>query len=141
MTDNYEDIINLPHHVSSRHTPMSLLNRAAQFAPFAALTGYDDAVRETARHTDDETELDESRLVMLNERLILVKERQKEQPAITITYFLADDRKAGGSYVSVTGRVKKVDDYERHVLMENGTEIPIDRIVEITGELFDPLKY
>ena len=138
MTDNYEDIINLPHHVSSRHTPMSLLNRAAQFAPFAALTGYDEAVKETARYTDDETELDESRLEILNERLRFLQSVQIERPVVTITFFQSDERKSGGAYVAATGSVKKIDDYERLVTLTDGTIIPIDRIVEITGDVFCP---
>ena len=140
MTDNYADIINLPHHVSSRHTPMSLLNRAAQFAPFAALTGYDEAVRETARYTDDEAELDEARLEILNERLRVLQSMQTEQPVVTVTFFQSDERKSGGAYVAATGSVKKIDDYERTVTLTDGSIIPIDRIVEITGEVFSSLE-
>ena len=140
MTDNYEDIINLPHHVSSRHTPMSLLNRAAQFAPFAALTGYDEAVRETARYTDDEAELDEARLKILNERLRLLQSMQTEQPVVTVTFFQPDERKSGGAYVAATGSVKKIDDYERTVTLTDRSIIPIDRIVEITGDVFSFLE-
>ena len=140
MTDNYADIINMPHHVSSRHTPMSLLNRAAQFAPFAALTGYDEAVRETARYTDDEAELDEARLEILNERLRVLQSMQTEQPVVTVTFFQSDERKSGGAYVAATGSVKKIDDYERTVTLTDGSIIPIDRIVEITGEVFSSLE-
>lgn len=136
MIDDYGDIINHPHHVSSRHTPMTLLNRAAQFAPFAALTGYDEAVRETARYTDDEAELDERRLEILNERLRLLQSMQSEQPVVTVTFFQSDERKSGGAYVAATGSVKKIDVYERTVTLTDGTIIPIDRIVEITGEVF-----
>ena len=140
MTDNYADIINMPHHVSSRHTPMSLLNRAAQFAPFAALTGYDEAVRETARYTDDEAELDEARLEILNERLRVLQSMQTEQPVVTVTFFQSDERKSGGAYVAATGSVKKIDNYERTVTLTDGSIIPIDRIVEITGEVFSSLE-
>ncbi len=136
MTDNYDDIINMPHHVSSRYAPMPLLNRAAQFAPFAALTGYDAAVRETARTTEDECTLDESRLEILNGRLLTLQEKQQEHPMVTLSFFLADDRKTGGAYLTTTGAVKRVDDFERLVILDDGTEIPIDRIVEITGNIF-----
>ena len=136
MTDNYDDIINMPHHVSSRHAPMPLLNRAAQFAPFAALTGYDAAVRETARTTENELTLDESRLEILNGRLLILQAKQQEHPMVTLCFFQADDRKSGGAYITTTGTVKKLDDFERLVILDNGTEIPIDRIVEITGDIF-----
>lgn len=138
MSDEYEDIINHPHHVSSRHTPMTLLNRAAQFAPFAALTGYDEAVKETARYTDDEAELDESRLEILNERLRLLQSMRSERPVVTVTFFQSDERKTGGAYVAATGSVKNTDDYERAVFMEDGTVIPIDRIIDIAGDMFIP---
>ena len=138
MSDEYEDIISHPHHVSSRHPPMTLLNRAAQFSPFAALTGYDEAVKETARYTDDEAELDESRLEILNERLRLLQSMQSERPVVTFTFFQSDERKSGGAYVAATGSVKKIDDYERTVFMEDGTAIPIDRIIDIAGDVFIP---
>lgn len=136
MTDSYDDIIHLPHFVSPQHTPMSLLNRAAQFAPFAALTGYDEAVKETARYTEDAVELDENRMEIINEQLMLLRANQNDPPSVTISYYLSDERKTGGTYITVTGRVKKIDDFERIIVLNDETEIPVDRIVEITGNLF-----
>ena len=127
----YDDIIHLPHHASPTRPRMSIIDRAAQFSPFAALTGYDAAVKETARLTDERIELDESRQIILNEKLLMVAERMREHPVVTITYFLPDERKAGGSYVNVTDNVKKIDEYERMVIMAEGTRIPIEQIYEI----------
>lgn len=132
----YDDILYLPHHVSVGHPRMSGAERAAQFSPFAALTGYDAAVRETARQTDEYVELDESKKFMLNERLRFVLERLEEQPEITITFFLPDERKKGGAYVSITGIVKKVDVLKRRIVLMDQTGIPIDQITEIDGACF-----
>ena len=140
MNTPYDDILHLSHHVSEKHPSMSRLDRAAQFSPFAALTGYDAAVRETARLTDQRIELDESEKVAIDQRLMLVQERLPEPAEVTITYFLPDKRKAGGAYVSITGTVKKIDDYERMVILRNGTSIPIDDILHINGELFDGIE-
>jgi len=140
MNTPYDDILHLPHHVSEKHPSMSRLDRAAQFSPFAALTGYDAAVRETARLTDQRIELDESEKVAIDQRLMLVQERLPEPAEVTITYFLPDKRKAGGAYVSITGTVKKIDDYERMVILRNRTSIPIDDILHINGELFDGIE-
>jgi len=136
----YDDILYLPHHVSVRHPRMSGAERAAQFSPFAALTGYDAAVRETARQTDTREELDESKISMLNERLQLVFARLEEKPEITITFFVPDDRKAGGTYMSVTGVVKKFDVLKRRIVMADQTHIPIDQIFEIDGACFDAIR-
>lgn len=133
-THKYDDIINLPHHVSATRAKMPISDRAAQFSPFAALTGYDAAVKETARLTDERIELDESRKTILNEKLQIIMEQIQEHPEITVTYFLPDEKKAGGVYTNVTGCVKKIDEYERTVVMTEGTKIPIDQIYEITGE-------
>jgi len=140
MNTPYDDILHLSHHVSEKHPSMSRLDRAAQFSPFAALTGYDAAVRETARLTDQRIELDESEKVAIDQRLMLVQERLPEPAEVTITYFLPDKRKAGGAYVSITGTVKKIDDYERMVILRNRTSIPIDDILHINGELFDGIE-
>lgn len=127
----YDDIINLPRPVSRRHAPMSLIDRAAQFSPFAALTGYDAAIRETARLTDERIELDESSKAELNEKLQLILESVDSQPCVTVTYFQSDERKTGGAYVSVTGRVKKINAYGQTVTMTDGTVIDISRIYGI----------
>lgn len=133
--ESYDDMINLPHSVSAKHPHMPLIDRAAQFSPFAALTGYDAAVKETARLTDRRIELDEYEKDVLNEKLCIVAERIEERRKITITYFKPDDKKAGGAYVIVTGCVKKIDDYEHIVCLTDGTKIAIGEILEIEGEL------
>ena len=140
MSTPYDDILHLPHHVSEKHPPMSQLDRAAQFSPFAALTGYEAAVKETARLTDRRIELDESEKGAIDQRLTLVQERLPVPTEVTITYFMPDKKKAGGAYVSVSGTVKRIDDYERMVILRNGTSIPIDDILHINGELFDGIE-
>lgn len=132
----YNDIIGLPHHTSSKRARMSVSDRAAQFSPFAALNGYDAAIQETGRFTEEKIELDESSKSALNEKLLIIKKHLFDRPEITITYFQPDDRKAGGTYVNVTGYVKKIDEYERTVVMANGTNIIIERIIKITGDIF-----
>lgn len=127
----YDDIIHLPHPVSSRRGRMSMIDRAAQFSPFAALTGYEDAIEETGRLTDRPVELDEDGKAMLNEKLRLVTQALPCSPRVTVTYFLPDTRKAGGAYVSVTGKIKKVDEYGQTLLMEDGTVIAFHRIYGI----------
>ena len=140
MSTPYDDILLLPHHVSEKHPPMSRLDRAAQFSPFAALTGYEAAVKETARLTDRRIELDESEKGAIDQRLTLVQERLPVPTEVTITYFMPDKKKAGGAYVSVSGTVKRIDDYERMVILRDGTSIPIEDILHINGELFDGIE-
>jgi len=127
----YDDIINLPHHVSEKHPPMSLEARSAQFAPFAALTGYDDVIKETSRLTNKKIELDEEQKIILNGKLKIIKEQISIKPKITVTYFIPDLKKDGGNYVTVTGNVRKVDDYMNLIILEDRTEIPISEIIEI----------
>lgn len=136
MINPYDDIINLPHHTSASRPHMSAHDRAAQFSPFAALTGYDAAITEAGRLTDKKVELDEYRKADLNERLCKIQDQMDEQPEVSITYFQPDKKKSGGAYITVTGRVKKIDAYERTVIMQDDTKIPIDDIFEIGGELF-----
>ena len=140
MKDLYEDIINLPHHVSKTRPQMPMSDRAAQFAPFAALTGYDAAIKETGRLTDDKIELDEEALTALDMKYQLLMDAFDDAPEVTITYFQPDERKAGGRYVSATGAVKKVDDFERRITMRDGTRIPMDDVLSIDGELFSSLE-
>ena len=140
MNTPYDDILHLPHHISEKHPPMSRLDRAAQFSPFAALTGYEAAVEETARLTDRRIELDEGQKAAIDQRLTLVQERLPAPIKLTITYFVPDKKKAGGAYVSVSGTVKKIDDYERTVVLHNGTSIPIDDILCVDGEIFDDME-
>lgn len=132
----YEDIIDLPHHVSSHHHRMSIYDRAAQFSPFAALTGFDGAIKETARLTDQRIILDEAEKTILDEKLRIVEEQLSRQKEIEVVYFRPDEKKSGGAYLSVMGSVKKIDRYEHAVVMQDGTRIPIDEIADITGEMF-----
>lgn len=141
MADNpdqnpYGDIINLPHHVSPTRPRMSMADRAAQFSPFAALSGYGDAVKETARLTGQRIELDESAKAALDEKLRLLAEVIEDRPEAVITYFLPDRRKAGGEYVMVSGTVKRADSVQRELVMTDGTRIPVEDILDIAGDLF-----
>jgi len=136
MSGKYDDILNLPHHVSATRPRMPAADRAAQFAPFAALTGYDAAVKETARLTDAQLELDEYEKEALNDKLRVIDENLESAPEVTITYFLPDGKKAGGAYVTASGTVKKIDEYERFVIMDGGRRIPIDEIAGIESDLF-----
>ena len=128
MKTLYDDIIRLPHHVSQNHPQMPLRDRAAQFAPFAALTGYEAAVGETARLTTERRDLDAQEAAELNRRLTDLAARLKDRPKVTIEYFVPDDRKAGGAYVTVTGRVRNISVAERLLVMEDGTVIPIEDV-------------
>ena len=133
MTEDYSDIINLPHHVSRNHPRMTMMARAAQFAPFAALTGYDAVIDETARLTDKQVELEEYDNERLNRKLAELMEAADPQE-ITISYFNPDRRKSGGSYITLTGRVKKIDTCERVICIDDGTIIPLGNIVDIVSD-------
>ena len=130
MKNPYEDIINLPHPTSEKHPRMSMTERAAQFSPFAALTGYEDAIEETARLTDSRIELSEDEKTALDQKLRALADNPAETE-VAITYFVPDARKAGGSYVTVAGTVKRVDSIERAVLMDGGMRIAVEDIIEI----------
>ena len=127
----YDDIIHLPHHVSSTRHHMSMHDRAAQFQPFRALTGYEDAVRETARLTDEKIELTEDEKAVLDRKLQVLADRIASQPQVTLTCFRPDKKKAGGAYVSVTGQLRKIDDFEGALLLMGGARITIGDIVDI----------
>ncbi len=131
----YDDIIHLPHHVSKTHPQMSMEDRAAQFSPFAALTGYDAAIAETARLTDQRVELDEYERQALNEKLQFISEHLKDHPKVSITYFLPDAWKDGGEYVTATGKVKKIDDYEHRIVLMDGSRILMEDVIGIEDEL------
>lgn len=133
---NYEDIINLPHHVSTKRPQMSMLDRAAQFSPFAALTGYNAAIKETGRLTDEKIEMDEESLNMLNMKFQLLVEALDDEHEVSFTYFKPDETKAGGAYVTATGIVKKIDYYGRLITMKDGTKIPMDDVSSIESEIF-----
>lgn len=141
----YEDMLHLPHHVSARHPQMPLSDRAAQFSPFAALTGHDTAIRETARLTDSFVELDEEQKERLDERLQLLLSKMAEapslEPSIKATYFQPDEKKDGGAYISVCGKVKKFDRAYQQLLFTDGTSLPIQNLFSLEGELFKDLDY
>lgn len=138
---NYDDIINLPNPTSSRHLRMSLHDRAAQFSPFAALTGHDAAIREAAKLTNKRRELDEDALNQLNERLNIIKDNIASKEIVTITYFSPDDKKSGGSYITHSGIIKKIDEYAQTIIMTDKTQIVIKHISEIESELFKKFPF
>lgn len=127
----YDDILHLPHHISATRPQMPLLDRAAQFMPFRALTGYEAAVHETARPTDSKAELTEDEKALLDLRLQELADRITEHPKVTLTYFQPDKRKAGGVCVTITGRLKKFDEYEGELLLLGGEHILIENILSI----------
>lgn len=135
-THIYDDIIQLPHYVSPVHPQMSMMERAAQFASFKALSGHEDAVRETARITDEKIELDEYETAFLDSRLQWLWEHRTEYPEAAFTFFCPDEKKEGGSYQSLFGRVQKIDRSSHTVLMENGETISFEQITKIwCGEI------
>lgn len=131
MTEDYSDITNLPHHVSRNHPQMPLAARAAQFAPFAALAGYDAVIHETARLTDKQVELEEYVNERLNRKFAELMTILDGHPEITVSYFKPDERKAGGAYAAVSGHVKKIDSYEQYIEIEDGNIIPIRNIIDL----------
>lgn len=132
----YEDILHLPHPVSTRRAHMSRLDRAAQFAPFAALTGYDDAIAETARTTQEFRELEDGKQAELNEKLCLLAENAQHHPPVTLTYFQPDARKEGGAYVSLSGTFQKIDSYHSLLILREGQKIPLSRLYELESPIF-----
>lgn len=129
--NNYSDIIDHPHYQSKTRMPMSMINRAAQFAPFAALSGYDEAVREAERVTDHRPKLDESEIALLNDKLQYLHVTKGNHPAVSITYFVKDQTKDGGACETVTGTLKNIDAVFYYVVMDDGTLIPIADICAI----------
>ena len=115
---------------------MSMHDRAAQFSPFAALTGYDDAVEETARLTDERQELSEEKSAELDERLRLIKEHIAEKPEITVTFFVADEKKAGGAYETLQGKVRTIDEYLAELVFTDGSRVPLKDTFSVEGEFF-----
>ena len=137
----YADIIDLPHHQSDTRPKMSNYDRAAQFSPFAALTGHAESIKETARLTDEYSEPSEEMKAIMNEKILFLMEQLKNQPEITITFFKPDEKKQGGAYITITGVVKKIKTYERQIQMTTGDLIPIDMIFGIDGEIFSRIDY
>ena len=131
---NYDDIIDLPHHVSPNRRRMSNTERGAQFSPFAALTGYEAAVEEAARSTDGKQELTEEMKAIIDAKIQAVSEHPDAEPGVTITYFKPDERKEGGAYIRVTGAVKEIDRIGKTIVLTDHTEIPMEQIREIEAE-------
>ena len=136
MTGPYDDILHLPHPTSKRHPRMPIVDRAAQFSPFAALTGHGTAIEETARVTDRRIELDEDAKEQLDQTLQLLLERIDEQPEVTVTWFSPDKKKAGGQYHTATGKLKRIDTQESRLILTDGNQIPLEDLLEIRSESF-----
>lgn len=132
----YEDIVNLPRHISKVHPQATMADRAARFSPFAAISGYEDMVKEAARVTEERIDITDATKELLNEKLNMIIEFLDEEPEVTITYFEPDKKKDGGAYISITGTVKRIDEYERIVLMSDDKKIRIDEIYAIESDLF-----
>ena len=137
MSGSYEDVINLPHYVSPTRPHMPISDRAAQFSPFAALSGYEDAIHETARLTGRKIDLDESAKSALDEKLCFLAEIIEEHPSAAVTYFRPDQKKAGGEYVTASGTVKRIDSYTQALVFSTGQEIPLSDILTITSKHFE----
>ena len=137
MNEKYDEIMSLPHHVSKTRPQMPMSDRAAQFSPFAALAGYDSAIRETGRLTDEKIELDEESLTALNVRYQMLMDVLAEGPEVRITYFKPDERKAGGAYVTMTGVVRHISVPEKTLVMEDGAVIALEDIATISGFPFE----
>lgn len=133
----YDDIIDLPHHVSPTRPRMDAETRAAQFAPFAALTGFGAVITETARTTEARIELDEGGREALDERLHTLAAHMDERPIVAVTYFVPDEKKTGGAYVTAHGAAKRLDLHERRLIMADGTAIPLDELYALAGEVFE----
>ena len=132
----YDDMIGLGHHISRTHPPMARSKRAAQFASFDALTGFGAAVHEAGRETEEKKELSEDEIDMINAKLAVIQYHIKEQPNIAVTYFIPDNKKAGGRYVTVSGNVRMLDGIEHAIIMADRTKIPIEDVRYIEGDLF-----
>lgn len=131
MSGKYDDIIDLPHPTSQNHPRMSLRDRAAQFSPFAALTGHGAAIAETGRLTDQRVELDEYEMARVDAELQRLQELLPDRPTVSITYFVPDERKNGGSYQTITGEVKRIDAISGVIQMTDRREIPIEDVFSV----------
>lgn len=134
ITNKYDDIIHLPHPVSKRHPQMPMMDRAAQFSPFAALMGHGEAIKETERLTQPRVELDENEKNFLNEKLREIQMNLSEKPRVKIVYYVQDEKKAGGTYVTFEGNVRKIDAYQKKMIFEDGTAVDMKDIADITNE-------
>ena len=132
----YEDILHHTHHTSPTRAKMSMIERAAQFAPFAALTGYDAAIKETARRTGQQAELDECAKAELNSKFQILQEHCRGSPCVRVTHFVRDLRKEGGAYILTEGTCKKVDPHAQLLILTSGQCIPLSDILELDSDLF-----
>ena len=140
MNKNYDDIINLPHYKSIKHPRMTIEARSAQFAPFSALVGYEDAVKETERLTDKKIEIDDGLKQILNNKLQYILDNIDKLPEITITYFIPDNIKTGGKYIDKTGIIKKINMINKYIILQDKTKIFINEIINITGNIFKEIE-
>lgn len=138
--ENYNDIIHLSR-PKSKHPQMSLHQRSAQFAPFAALTGYEGQVKETARLTDKRIEIDEELKQILDMKIQVIKEKISSKPELEITYFIPDDKKDGGRYETIFDNISKIDNYNEKLIMQNGLKIDIKEIIDINSEIFKTIRF
>lgn len=134
-THRYDDILSLPHHVSETRPQMPMSDRAAQFSPFAALTGYDEAIKETGRMTDEKIEISEDAKSALDRKQRHLIDMIASQPEITVIYFQKDERKPGGTYLTVSGALKWIDEHKRLMILSNGKKIPLDDILDIESDM------
>lgn len=132
QNEKYDDIINMEHHISKKHPQMSLENRSTQFAPFSALTGYDDEVEEVCRYTEEQKYIDEEKKEEINNKLQIIK--QQKDKKVMIQYFEKDSKKEGGKYIKTEGKIKKIDDYQKAIYMDNNKKILLDNIININIE-------
>ena len=139
MREKYDDMLFLPHYVSAVHPQMPRHDRAAQFSPFAALTGHGAAVSETARLTDQKAELGEDARALLDQKQRILSEHIKERPEITVTWFQPDTKKAGGEYRTVAGALKRIDGAEQVLVLTDGTRIPMEDVADLRSPLFHEL--
>ena len=140
MSGKYDDIIGLPHPTSARHPRMPISDRAAIFSPFAALSGHSAALAETARLTEQKIELDEDTKAELDRKQAVLLEHIGEQPEVIVTWFQSDERKDGGAYVTVTGRLRKIDEAERALVLLDGTRVPLEDVMELESSCFQSLS-
>lgn len=138
--EKYRDIFNLPHHVSKKHTQMSRYERAAQFAPFAALTGYEDVIEEEGRLTENRIEINEEAKFILDRKLQILMSCVERMPFVSITYFVPDEKKSGGEYVTIDENIKKIDVLKQEIVTDKDTSIPVKEIVDMQSEIFKNLE-
>ena len=137
MSGKYDDMLSLPHHVSAVHPQMSRHDRAAQFSPFAALSGYDAVLQEAGRLTQPQKELDEGVQAELNGQLRVLAGLLDQHPEVTVTWFRPDGKKKGGEYLTATGTVRKIDTYREVLILESGEQIPIHNLLSLSGSAFN----